>query len=175
MTDRERELVVMRHGKSEWDAEIVSDRDRPLARRGKRDCRTMASWCAEQGLMPDVIVTSPAERAAETARRFARGLGLGDDDILTDERLYLASLTTVLDVLAELPGDMRQVVLIGHNPGLDQLVLHLHGAQPPLSRAGKLMTTAAIAWFRMPDNWCGLRAGAGELLGVTRPRDLPRV
>jgi phosphohistidine phosphatase len=167
-----RELFVLRHGKSDWDADAAGDFDRPLAPRGKRDCRTMASWCAEQGLMPDVVICSPAERAADTARRFATGLGLDEDDIHFDERLYLADLDTILDVLAGVPDDAHQVVLVGHNPGLDQLVIHLHGAVPRLSRNGKLMTTAAVARFAMPEDWSRLPRGGVELIELMRPKEL---
>lgn len=173
MTPGARELFVLRHGKSEWDSDAPTDFERPLAKRGKRDCRTMSAWCAQQGLLPDVILSSPAERAADTARRFGRGLGLDEDDIAFDERLYLAGLDTLLEVLGGLDGDFRQVVVVGHNPGLDDLVRHLHGRTPPLSRSGKLMTTAAVAWFRMPDDWHGLRRGAGELVELVRPKELP--
>ena len=172
MSLRGRELFVLRHGKSDWNAEAASDVDRPLAGRGKRDCRTMAIWAAEQGLFPDVIVSSTAERAADSARSFGRGLGLDEDDIVWEPRLYLASAQTLLEALAAVPQSARQVVLVGHNPGLDELVCHLHGGTPHRTRSGKLMTTGAIAWFRMPDDWSQLAPGCAELVQLARPKEL---
>lgn len=173
MTGPGRELYVMRHGKSDWDTDGAADVDRPLAKRGKRDCRTMATWCAQQGLLPDVILASTAERAADTARRLARGLGVGDDDIALDAELYLASLPALLDALGRVDPAARQVLLIGHNPGLDELVRHLAATTPRLTASGKLMTTAAVAHFRMPDDWSDLPRGCGELLDLARPKELP--
>jgi len=173
VTARPRALFVMRHGKSDWDSDAVTDLDRPLARRGRRDCRTMASWCAQVGLLPDVLLSSPAERAADTARRLGRGLGLDDDDVTLDERLYMAELPELLAVLAGVRSDASQVVLVGHNPGLDALVAHLHGRKPPAGVSGKVMTTAAVAHFRMPADWSSLRRGAGKLVEVVRPKELP--
>ena len=173
MTRPGRELFVVRHGKSDWDSEPAADFDRPLAKRGKRDCRTMATWCAQQGLLPDVVLASSAERAADTARRLARGLGVEEDDITFDDVLYLASLPTLLDALARVDPAARQVLLVGHNPGLDELVRHLASATPRLSASGKLMTTAAVAHFRLPDDWSDLPRGSGELLDLARPKELP--
>ncbi len=172
MSAAHRELLLLRHGKSAWDTAARSDFDRPLAARGQRDCPRIADWLAGEGLLPDRILSSPAHRAVETARIVAQRLGFDVAEIETDEQLYGADLTALLAALAALPSTTRRVLLVAHNPGLDALVAHLAGRCPKLAANGKLMTTAAVACFAMPESWEHLHAGAGDLTRLMRPKDL---
>ncbi len=166
----ERELLILRHAKSAWNTEARTDLERPLAKRGKRDCPRVGGWLEEQGLVPDVIVSSPAKRARQTARRTATAMGFPKDAVSYDERLYEAGVGDLLTVLADCPSDARRAMIVGHNPGLEALVVFLAGGAIPEPADDKLLPTATVAHFRMPDDWSGVASGAGRLVTIMRPR-----
>jgi phosphohistidine phosphatase len=167
-----RELLVLRHGKSAWDTGAPTDFERPLAPRGKRDAPRMGRWLDAQGLKPDHVVSSPARRARQTARRVAKALDLDREEISYDERVYESGLYDLLAVLAECPAGCRRVLLVGHNPGLEILVEHLGGSAVTIPEDGKLLPTATVAHLRMPTDWSTIGTGAAELVSVTRPKEL---
>lgn len=166
-----RELLVLRHAKSSWDDEGLPDRKRPLAKRGRRDAPRVGRWIADSGLVPDRIVSSPAVRARETVELVARELGCDPGAIELDERVYDAGPRELQAVLADCPHDCRRMLLVGHNPGLEDLLDHLAGGLPGPAE-GKRLPTATLAHLRLPDDWGALERGAGELLALVRPRDL---
>ncbi len=167
-----RELLVMRHGKSDRGAGVRRDFDRPLARRGRKDSKRMGEWLRSARARPDLVIASPAERARDTAERVAEALGLDGKAIRREPRLYDASLERILRILGEVPASAARVLLVGHNPGLEDLVLHLGGDAVEIPGDGKVLPTAAVARFAMPDDWGRLPPGAGILRGIARPRDL---
>ena len=164
-----RELLVMRHGKSDWSTSLP-DFDRPLAERGERDARRMAEWLVENDLEPDHILTSTAVRAATTAQAVIDAFGVTDDRVHARDSLYLANAWTWLNALEEAP--QGRVLLCGHNPGLDDLVEYLSADPVPLTYDGKLMTTAAIARLAFDEEWSGIGRASGQLLDLIRPRQL---
>ncbi|MCU0724204.1 MAG: histidine phosphatase family protein [Planctomycetes bacterium] len=164
-----RELLVLRHAKAE--AAGGSDETRDLTKRGIADCDRIAAWLEAQDLVPDEFLSSTAVRAARTAKRVMKGLRLKTTDLRTDERLYLASMPRILDVLGEISG--QRVLLVAHNPGLGELVEHLSGGTPEPPGGEKAFPTAALAWFRLPGDWARLRRGDGELVALIRPKALP--
>ncbi len=166
-----RRLLILRHAKSDRDGDAAQDFDRPLSNRGHRDAPRTGAWLKTQGLKPDLILSSPAARARETAIAIADALGLARRDVVEDERLYLASLDTLLEVLAATPVKTGAVLLVGHNPGLDALVEYLAADPPARTAAGKLMTTAAVAWFETDDPWRKLEPGGGRLVALMRPKE----
>jgi phosphohistidine phosphatase len=166
-----RELLILRHGKSDWSTD-TDDYNRPLKKRGKRGAQLIAAWLSDQALIPDHIVSSPAARAIDTARRVARGLDMESGDIHTDERIYEASLDELLEVLADCSPDAGRVLVVGHNPGLEDLLLHLVPTPPMLPEDGKLLPTAALACLTMPDEWKSLKPGSARLLHLIRPASL---
>ncbi len=168
------ELLLLRHAKSGWDIGGARDFNRPLAARGRRDAPLIGKWLSGQGLVPDVVVSSPAVRAMQTIQVVCETLAIPQDSIRQDERIYLAELSTLLEVLASIPSGPHRVLLTGHNPGMDQLLIHLCGPDLPRTASGKLMTTAALARIELPDGWQRLPAGCGRLLQLVRPRDLER-
>jgi phosphohistidine phosphatase len=169
-----RELLVLRHAKSSWDSGAKSDFDRPLTRRGERDAPRVALWIAQQKLVPDLVVSSPAARARETTRAVLEALDIDPDGerVLWDKRLYLAGVEEILDVLADCADRPPRVMLVGHNPGLEELVEFLSGSPIPLPKRGKTFPTAALACFEMPPEWSRLRHRAGRLVELVRPRAL---
>ena len=166
-----RELLILRHGKSDWSTG-VTDFDRPLQDRGKRGAQRMGVWLQRQGLIPDHVVTSPAERALVTAEKTCKVMGMGTSVIKTNKRVYDAGLEDLLDVLKDCPKKARRVMLVGHNPGLEQLLLYLAG-DTGLPEDGKLLPTATLARLSMPDSWKNLGSGCAGLESITRPNTLP--
>ena len=166
-----RELLILRHGKSDW-AYDCEDFDRPLKKRGKRGAEHMGLWMRQQKLVPDLVISSPAVRAITTARRCCKAMGLSPEKIRSDKRIYEASLQTLLKVLQECPGDVKRVLLVGHNPGLELLVRHLSHKTVKTPADGKLMPTSTIAHFTMPEEWEPLGAGCAKLRAVVRPSSL---
>lgn len=168
-----RELLILRHGKSDWDAG-TDDFQRPLKDRGKRSAQRVGVWLLQQGLRPDHVVSSPAERAIVTAEKACKAMGLGSREIHREAAVYEAMTGELLQVLAGCPDNAQRVMLVGHNPGLEELLVYLAHEAIPYPADGKLLPTAALARLAMPDDWQGLHAGSAELLGITRPGELPK-
>jgi phosphohistidine phosphatase len=168
-----RELLLLRHGKSDWDTG-VDDYQRPLKDRGKRGAQRIGVWLAQQKMVPDLVITSPAERALVSAQKACKAMGNGDEGIQRDRRIYAAGLDELLGVLGECPADADRVMLVGHNPGLEVLLDWLTGGTVPVPVDGKLLPTATLARLQMPDDWRALRAGCARLDSITRPGTLPK-
>lgn len=165
-----RELLLLRHAKSDWDAGVESDFDRPLAKRGKKDAPAVGAWLYREGLVPDYVISSPAKRARQTATRVCKGLDFKKSQIVWDPRIYEADVETLLRVLADCPAQARLVLLVGHNPGLEELLRYLAGDEIETPEDGKLLPTATVARLEMPEDWRGLQAGCAHLVSITRPR-----
>ncbi len=166
------ELLLMRHGKSDW-SRAVDDFRRPLKKRGRRGAQRIGAWLRQQGLLPDHVVSSPAERASATARLTCEAVGLPVERIVYDERIYEAGINALLQVLADTPAKTERVLLVGHNPGLENLLIYLADQPVVLPDDANLMPTATLARFRLAGDWQSLDAGAGRLLSITRGRNLP--
>ena len=167
-----RELLILRHGKSAWP-ELVADYNRPLKKRGRKAAVTMGIWLHEQNLIPDWIISSPADRARETAEKLCKGIEINRHKFLIfDDRIYEASLDDLLAVLADCPSFKRRIVLVGHNPGLDSLLQFLSSQTLELDDEGKILGTTHLAHLHMPEDWQTLEAGCAELKGIFRPRDV---
>lgn len=167
-----RELLILRHAKSDRDGNAGSDFERPLARRGRKDAPRIGHWIREHDLLPALVLSSPAVRARETVQAVAAALDLPAGNIQYDERLYLADCETLLEVLSGVPARTGRVLLVGHNPGLDELVECLAEDPPERNSSGKLMTTAALAWLATDDPWRKLAPGSSRLLQLVRPREM---
>jgi phosphohistidine phosphatase len=114
-------LLLIRHAKSDWDAGIASDFDRPLNERGKRDAPLMAHRLLDQNRVPDLLVASPAKRAAKTARLFAATFKQDKDSILYKPELYLAEPPAFFSVIQELDNQFGQAAIFAHNPGITSM------------------------------------------------------
>ncbi|MGD2083980.1 MAG: histidine phosphatase family protein [Chromatiales bacterium] len=164
-------LLVLRHAKSSWDDDAGSDFDRPLAKRGKKDAPRIGAWLKREALVPDLVVSSPARRARQTARRVCEKTGYDTDSIVWEADIYGGGISELLGVLERCAPSAERVLLVGHNPGLEDLVTFLDAAvEPPPD--GKLLPTAAVARLEMPDDWSALSRASARLLGVQRPKDL---
>ena len=116
-----RRLSLLRHGKSSWDNPGLADHDRPLNSRGKRDAPAMGKLLHTRGFRPQLIISSTANRARTTAALVAAELGIDTNQIRETEALYLASPAEMLAVADQLAGDKRDILLVGHNPGMTSL------------------------------------------------------
>lgn len=167
-----RQLLLMRHGKSDWSVD-TDDFDRPLKTRGKRGAQRMGVWLLQQKLVPDFIISSPAERASNTAAKLTKAMGLTRQHIHYDARIYEADVKQLKAVLSDCPSHCRRVLLIGHNPGLEDLLLNLHGLDIDRPEDSKLLPTAALAVINMPENWSKLKSGSAKLQSIIRASTLP--
>ena len=118
-------LTIVRHAKSSWKHHGLSDRERPLNKRGERDAPIMAKRVADADIRPSQIISSPAVRAWTTAKIFARELGYPAEFLQREDGLYLASLDNLLDVVATQDASFNHLMLFGHNPGLTDFVNYL--------------------------------------------------
>jgi phosphohistidine phosphatase len=167
-----RTLLLLRHGKSDWKQQASEDFDRPLNDRGRHAAGRIGRWMKEHHLDPEWVVCSPAARTRETLARLRSHLPIPDTLIDFDDRVYLADLPTLLALLAHCPQDMSNILLVGHNPGMEQLLEYLCGPNLPLSAQGKLMPTATLAQIALPDDWRALAVRSGKVVQIIRPEDL---
>ena len=167
-------LTLLRHAKSGWDDPVTRDFDRPLNPKGKRAAALMGRHWRTLGLDFDHVVASPAVRIGETIDEVVRGYGRTLAPVW-DRRIYLASAVTLLDVVRDLPADAERALLVGHNPGLEDLVLMLvpDTADGMRDAVEEKYPTATIAemTFGVAD-WRDASAGGARLVRFVRPRDL---
>jgi phosphohistidine phosphatase len=157
-------LSILRHAKSSWKDAELDDHDRPLNRRGSRDAPRVGRLLREHGLLPEVILCSTARRARETAGHVSREAGF-PGEVRFSRRLYLARPDAYLEVLALLPDDVGHALVIGHNPGLEELLEALVGEPHTLP-------TAALALVELPlDAWSRLPGAEGRLRQLWRPKE----
>jgi len=156
----ERTLVLLRHAKSDW-SQGVSDLSRPLGRRGRRQASQAGRWLADNLATVDLAVVSPARRARSTWELASASLGTVTPARL-DDRVYAASVNDLLDVVRGLPEALETVVLVGHNPGLQELVARLTGVDVP-------MPTSALAVVEVSGPWSGAGRSSAALRAAGRP------
>lgn len=163
-------LVVLRHTKSSWDDPGFDDHDRPLAKRGRKAAEKLAGQIREHGPAPELVVCSTALRARETLAGVGRGLE-ADVPVQLDPGLYMASLQGLVGLVRKLPDEYDSVMLVGHNPGFHELVLHLADDLPDRVR-DKLPTGALVTIDLDVRHWQDVRVGTGHVVGVVFPREL---
>lgn len=167
-----RELLLLRHGKSDWETG-TDDFHRPLKDRGKRSAQRMGVWLLQHGLIPDYVISSPAERAIVTAEKVCKVMDMGSKGIQQDSRVYGADPDTLLEVIAESPEGALRVMLVGHNPGLEELLDYLAAGPVPVPEDGKLLPTATLARLGIAGDWRNLGKGMARVISITRPAVLP--
>jgi phosphohistidine phosphatase len=164
-------LTLLRHAKSGHDPHVARDFDRALNDKGRRAAVIMGRHARSLGLTFDRIVASPAIRVSETMTAFAQGYAQALTPIW-DRRLYLASATTLLDVVASTPETDSNLLLIGHNPGLEDLVLMLAADAELRTAVEQKFPTASIAQLHFTGPWSECGAGQCTIAAFVRPRDL---
>ena len=153
-----RTLVVLRHGKSDWTGD-EPDRERPLARRGRRQAAEAGAWLADNVEAIDLVVVSPAVRALSTWELAAAELDPAPE-VRIDERVYAAWGRELRALVDELADDLGTVILVGHNPGVEDLVQELTGEDVP-------MPTSAIAVLTWEGSWAD--GASATIVAAGRP------
>ena len=160
-----KELVLVRHAKSSWTDSSLDDSERPLNKRGERDAPEMGTRLARRKHRPDLIVSSPAVRALETARIIAKKLGYPRKDIAVQERLYGAGVVDLLDIIRNADDMVITLMLFGHNPGLTELANHLGPREIPS------LPTCGVLHLRFEaDTWSIVGYSRGEEVLFDCPR-----
>jgi phosphohistidine phosphatase len=156
----ERTLILLRHAKSDWSGD-EADIARPLAKRGRRQAPDAGRWLAANLDSVDLAIVSPATRARSTWDLVAAELDVRPGTRI-DDRVYAASDEQLLTVVRELPDDIETVVLVGHNPGIDDLASLLTGESVP-------MPTSALAVITLPGSWSTAGRDSAVLRTSGRP------
>lgn len=171
-----RTLYLLRHAKSSWADSSLTDLHRPLAPRGERAAPAMGRLMRDEGLIPDHVLCSTAERTRATWALVAPFLG-EEIPVEYDRELYGASAGSLLRRIRDLPDDVDRVLVIGHNPGMEMLAAALasEGPAKDLRRMHRKFPTAALAVFTTDDgSWSDLATGGCRLDRFVRPKDLPQ-
>jgi phosphohistidine phosphatase len=167
-------LFLLRHAKASPGGPALDDHERPLAERGVGDCARVGGWLAERATLPEHVLCSSSVRTRDTAERVLACLP-SPPPLEVDEALYLASLEALLGRLRALDPALERVLLVGHNPGMQDLVLCLSDGSHPeaTARARRKFPTAALAVLRCDvTDWRDLRPGSAALKKIVIPREL---
>ncbi len=133
----------------------------------------MGLWLQQQQIIPDLILSSPAERAISTTEKLCKAMGLDVCMIQQEKHLYAAGVKTLKNILAGCSKEAKRVMLVGHNPELEILLMNLAGNQIKIPDDGKLLATATLARLQMPGDWHVLNKGCAKVLSITRAASLP--
>lgn len=168
-----RTLVLLRHLKSSWDAPGLADHDRPLAPRGHRAGERIRRHIDQAGIPPELVLCSSAVRAVETWESVRDGVP-GDVEVEVEAGLYAAGSEPLLARLNEVPETVAAVLLIAHNPGIENLALGLAGSGDAegIERMGGKYPTGGLATLRFAGPWAELTWGDAELVEFVVPREL---
>lgn len=163
-------LLLLRHGKSSWADPHLEDVDRPLKKRGWRATKRMGRFIKQEGILPQCIYASTAKRVEQTTDRLLKGIGK-EIDIVWKPELYHASIKTIHEILSQQPAPFHCILMIGHNPGMED---YLHWLDPRLDwpQDGKLFPTAALAEITANKPYAHWRPGEVMIQRITRPRQL---
>jgi phosphohistidine phosphatase len=166
-----RRLHLLRHAKSSWDDPTLDDHERPLAPRGRKAAKRIASWMREHDIRPQLVVSSSAIRAQETLAGVRRGLG--EPGVSIEDALYAASAQALLRRVRALPDEVHEAMLVGHNPGLADLLLLLAAPGELRERAEAKVPTGALATLEADiAGWSDLAPGGARLVALVLPREL---
>ena len=168
-----RRLYLLRHVKSSWKHPDLDDRDRPLAGRGRRAGKALARHLREQGVEPQLVLCSPALRARQTLQLIEPALGARSVEV--EPELYAATAGTLLEHLRGIRRGVTSVMLIGHNPGLQDLAVLLAGNSPLAAKLAAKFPTGSLAGFEVAGaGWRELGPETARMRSFVRPRDLER-
>jgi len=164
-------LYLLRHAKSNWKDASLSDRERPLAGRGRRAAKAMARHLDEAGVEAQLVLCSAARRTLETLERIRPALP--GSHVQVEPELYRADAADLLERLRRVPDAVDSVMVIGHNPALQELALGLARPGSLTSRLADKYPTGALVELEVPvDSWTVVGEGGGQVVSFIRPRDL---
>ena len=168
-------LAVLRHAKSSWDQPNVDDFDRPLNERGWKAARRIGNELKHRKLRFDLCLASPAARVRETLDGLSETYGELPFPVRFEQQVYLASCATLLELIRDVDDEVGALLLVGHNPGLEQLVAMLTQDDKDglRSRVEHKVPTAAVAVIELPsDCWADVQPGSGKLVELLLPKEL---
>ena len=158
-------LLLLRHAKSSWEDPTLQDFERPLNGRGREAAKRIGRYIKKRRLCPDLVLSSPARRAKETVKLVLNAAGM-KVDVRYDERIYEAEPLQLVEVVSQAPADKSLVLLVGHNPGMEELLQLLTGHS-------ERMPTAALAKIKFHiQEWNMLVTAQGSLEGLVKPKEL---
>jgi phosphohistidine phosphatase len=166
-------LYLLRHAKSSWDDPTLADHDRPLAPRGRRAAKLMAKHLARERIALGLVLCSPSKRTRQTLERLAPVLGKSAD-VHIEPELYGAPARDLIEVLHEVSDEVESVMLIGHNPGIQDLALSLARAGSEIPRLRSKFPTAALATLEVNGTWRELAPESARLVSFVKPKELSR-
>ena len=158
-------LYLVRHAKSSWEDPSLDDIDRPLNNRGEKNAPEMGERLKKQGIMPDLLICSPARRAESTAKKIAKKIGYPKNDILINDDLYHGSDAMLINIVKTLDYTADSVMLFGHNPGFTYFanqLCHINISNIP--------TAGVVAIDFQIDTWSDVESGKGELVFFDYPK-----
>ena len=163
-------LYAMRHAKSDWSGPQKSDFERPINGRGRKNAVRVGQWMSDNNYIPQRIISSPATRAKETIELVTEQISkFNHEDLIFQDDLYLAGFTQLIEIINTYQNDAQSLMLIGHNPGIENLVNYL------CSQSGNSetsVTTANLFIFEYADNHFNPVADSCKLIEVIKPREL---
>lgn len=168
-----RTLYVLRHAKSDWGDSSLRDFDRPLNERGWKAAKAMGRAMREREFMPDLVLVSPAARTIETLARVEEGFG-DKFEVIEERSIYLAEIETLIGLVRSAPAEFGRLMIVGHNPGMHELVLSLtEGPRDLREEAASKFPTAALAEISFDvGDWADVAPGTGQVRSFLKPRDL---
>jgi phosphohistidine phosphatase len=159
-------LLLLRHAKSSWNDPDLQDFERPLNPRGRRAAPLIGRFMLRQEFIPDLILCSPAERTRQTISLIIEAAHL-TGELRYDERIYEASAETLFEVVSQVEDRFAVLLLVGHNPGMEDLLTLLSG------ETGRMPTAALAALTFDTEKWGKVKEHKGHLKSLTTPKDLP--
>jgi phosphohistidine phosphatase len=163
-------LYLLRHAKSSWDDPSLADGERPLAPRGRRDGKRIAEHLRRLEIEPELVLCSSARRTRDTLELVRQAIG--GATVLVEDELYGASAGELLERIRLVPDEVASVMVIGHNPGLEQLALALASAGEELERLGEKFPTGALATLELADQWDRVAPAGATLTAYVVPKQL---
>ncbi len=168
-----RTLYVLRHAKSDWGDASLRDFDRPLNGRGRKSAKAMGRELRERGLTPDLVLLSPSARTTETLARVEEGFGASFEKV-EESSIYLAETEELVALIRNAPAKSERLMIVGHNPGMHELVLLLaNGPRDLREEAAAKFPTGAMAEISFDvGDWSDVTPGSGFIRSFLKPREL---
>lgn len=158
-------LYLIRHAKSDWSDESLSDFDRPLNKRGMKDAPLMGSKLADKGIRPDLIISSPALRAKTTALAIAEALSYPPESIRYDHDIYACDVETILMVIRNVSDDINTLLVFGHNPEFTECANLITGGD-----IDNISTCGIVEMRLLKDDWKSIGENSAELKSFEFPK-----
>lgn len=169
-------IYLARHAKSSWNSGATNDFDRPLSNRGEADAQRIGEEMHRLGWIPQKVISSPAIRAKQSCKILCEQLQYPIDHIEWNSEIYAAYMVTLMHILTSLNEEIDSIMLVGHNPSMEDLLVHLCGyaeTHDVKQSNGKLMTTVNVAKINADVSWMNLVMHEAELVRLLRPKEIP--